>query len=182
MIRIGQWVDRHRATIAYVAFVIVCVLVVGLRAENTRGRVITIEKRIPARCLDQADHQACEKLVENIVSTVSDEQLLRLSDRVAKARNQRIATGATGKNGSKGAKGAKGDQGTPGVGLEGPPGPRGPAGPPGPQGPRGSQGLPGLQGIPGAPGTPGMTPQVNIDAIVAQVLARICARLPLACR
>lgn len=98
------------------------------------------------------------------------------------------------RQGPKGEKGEQGEVGPRGPeGPEGPPGDRGPAGPTGEQGPQGEQGIPGPaggpqgppgpqgprgpQGPPGQDGQNGIDATVDVNAIVAQVLAQVCAKL-----
>lgn len=93
--------------------------------------------------------------------------------------------GETGKRGPQGERGPEGPTGNPGPrGLTGEPGPRGPQGPQGPsgpaggpQGPAGPQGPQGPRGPAGSDGQNGVNATVDVNAIVAQVLAQVCAKL-----
>lgn len=83
--------------------------------------------------------------------------------------------GIAGQNGANGSDGKNGTQGS--QGLRGLVGPAGPPGPQGPAGPRGLTGSVGPIGPIGPVGPVGASAEVNIDLIVAQIQARICARL-----
>jgi hypothetical protein len=147
----SRWIIAHKMTCAYVVFVIVAMVALGLRAENTRSRVHTIETRVeqpgPKRVV-RALH-ACEidaRCRTELTRVVRD--LVRESQ--VKGRMGIAIRGPRGFRGLRGLRGFPGPRG-----LRGPAGPMGPMGLSGGRGPTGSDGVDGAVGAPGVPGGEG---------------------------
>lgn len=153
--KMKQWLLQRKQLFAYIFLVIMAMVAVG--TYDAHQRVV-------------ARHEVTHEIITQLQPRIQ---------RLEKIQRIQGTPGARGKTGTAGKRGATGPRG--GLGAHGNRGFIGPQGPPGPRGPKGDRGLPGFPGQigPAGPsGNPGADAQVNIDLIVTQVTARVCAKIP----
>jgi hypothetical protein len=169
-------VKRRAQLIAYIGIVLLALVLVN-NNRSQGDRITRIER---PDCTSQRDKAYCDRVFEEIISNATPADLRALGTRIVVASDGTVGprgpSGESGEDGSTGATGRTGGMGRTGssgaTGLQGPPGARGATGARGPQGPKGEK---------GDPGAPGASAQVDVNAIVNDVLARLCRINPLLC-
>lgn len=169
-------VRRNWQLIAFLGLAFLAIVLVS--NDRSQGDRITRIER--PDCRSERDREYCERVFREVVNNASPEQLRSLATRLVVVSRPQSGqdgrAGTTGKTGATGKPGATGKSGTPGAtGLQGPAGPRGATGARGPQGERGAK------GEKGDPGAPGADARVDANAVINEVLARLCRINPLLC-
>ena len=82
MRRLRDWAYANRAAVAWVAFIGVAILVIGVRSEHTRTRVERVEREIVTLtpCLQGSD-KACQAFLDRLIQAARPDQLRKLRGR-----------------------------------------------------------------------------------------------------